>query len=440
MRRGRKEGAKDLAIPAPPQIEIALEQLKEQLKGVEKKDIDVLTTSWADLEKSVIKILGGAFAPDKHEHQAVALGLAGVLAQKLGADTQSFWFQNREAMEGASLGFSDALIVLSPFGAVMDALSQSKLAQLENLAGDVRKSLAQVRFGGGQAARLSPVDYERLFDPGFLQFVVMDAAKTKQVWETPTRKVSSDIRDAISRATQLPAEVRQQLEGQLIGVLSRLDQDKGLLAQAERTGRVAELVGHLFGTVGSTGSAPEEFWHDMAFPLLYIGAPMSFPPVDAEELDAFTKGVDPLFLFIDLVPYQTPSEEGALLDTFPPQELALPHPEMGRVRNLHLIQLPKARLAPLIEKFDPVKSRESLDAFTKMLQEKSGKSGPPSDEAKAMLEGAMALLTDLKAAMETATKQNGELYLRRLTEAEASSDPALAVVRTALSAPRIILT
>jgi hypothetical protein len=52
-----------------------------------------------------------------------------------------------------------------------------------------------------------------------------------------------------------------------------------------------------------------------------------------------------------------------------------------------------------------------------------------------MLDAAMTLLTDLKQAV-TAGR---DVYVRRMTEAEASSEPALGMVRQALSAPRIIL-
>jgi hypothetical protein len=431
-----------VAIPAPPQIELAQEQFREQLKAVENRDIDPDVVPWPELEKSVVKLLGGAFDPEKPEHQAIALGLAGSFAQRLATESNAFWFQNRESIEGAALGFPDALIVLSPFGAAMDALAQARLAKLDELQADIRKSLAQVKFGAGGGPggmRLSPIDYERLFDPGFLQFTVMDSKKTKDAWETPTSKVARDVRDAVGRASQLPPEAKKQLESQLVGTLDRMDGQKSLLDQAERAGRVTELLGHLFATTASTGSAPEEFWHDLVFPLLYIGAPATFPPVEAEELEAYSKGVDPLFLFVDLVPYQSKAEEGALLDTFPPQELQLPHPAMARIRNLHLVKLPKERLQPLVQGFDAAKTRDAIERFGALLKEKTGKPAAVTEEAKAMLDGALSLLADLKQASDVAKKENGELYLRRLTEAEASSEPALALVRTALSAPRIIL-
>jgi hypothetical protein len=76
--------------------------------------------------------------------------------------------------------------------------------------------------------------------------------------------------------------------------------------------------------------------------------------------------------------------------------------------------------------------------FGALVQEKAGPVAAPqgADEAKMMFDAAMTLLTELKELVAGGK----ELYVRRLTEAEASSEPAFAAVRAALSGPRIILT
>jgi hypothetical protein len=286
-------------------------QLVEALQRVEGRPVDLMKTPWAEVEKSVIKLLGGAFQPNRPEHQTVALGLAGAFAMRLSLDHQAFWFPNRDSPEGATLGFPDAIIMLSPFGAVMDSLGQGKLARLDDLASDIRRSLGQARLSvnpaqslGGQAQKLSPVDYQRLFDPGFLQFVVLDPNKTKTALDTKPDALSRDVRNALGRTQPpLPPEAKQQFDGQIVQSLARLDATKPLLEQADRAPRLAELMAHLCGTIGGTGSAPEDFWHEVVLPLLFIGNPASFPPLDDEELEAFRQGVDVLPLFVDMVPY-----------------------------------------------------------------------------------------------------------------------------------------
>ena len=431
-----------MAFPVPPHVNAAQDQVAAALQQAEGKPVDLEKAPWGDIEKAAIKLLGGAFQVQKPEHQMLALGLAGALALRLNAEHQAFWFPNRDAPEGASLGFPDALIMLSPFGAVMDALGQGQLSKLEELSGEIRRSLASVRFspnaGAPQQGKLAPEDYQRLFDPGFLQFTVLDATKGKNTFEGKPEQLARDIRDALSRTQPpLPAEARQQFEGQIVGSLQRLEPGKPLSEQIERAPRVVELMGHLFATVGGTGSAPEEFWQDLVLPLLFIGAPDSLPPVDEDELGAFKQGADPLALFVDMVPYTQPAPEEGLLGAFDVGDLGLPHPSFAKVPAVRLIRLNASKLKPLLERFDADKTRAALQRFTAYLEQKAGTKAQASPQGGEMLNAALTLLTDLRRSVVGST---GDLCLRRLTEAEAASEQALALVRKALSAPRIILT
>ena len=138
-----------------------------------------------------------------------------------------------------------------------------------------------------------------------------------------------DRRRDLSRAPRLPPEAKKQLEQQLVSAVQRLDAGKPVVASAARAPRVVETVGLLYGTQAATGPAAEEFWTEMVMPLLFTGAPTTFPPLYEQELAAAKSGVDPLFLFVDVVPHQfkSPEEEG-LLGAFPGNTLAVPAPEL----------------------------------------------------------------------------------------------------------------
>lgn len=433
------------AHPVPQHVHNAQLQLAAALEKVEGKPVDLLKAPWAEVEKSVAKLLGGPFQVNQPQHQALALGIAGAFAMRLIIEHKGFWFPNRDSPEGATLGFPEAIIMLSPFGAVMDALAQAKLPRLDDLANDIRRSLGQVRFGanpaqalGSQSPQLSPADYQRLFDPGFLQFIVADPAKTKTALETKPDALARDVREALGRTQPpLPPEARQQFEGQIVQSLQRLEPGKSLADQADRAPRLAELMTHLFATVGGTGSAPEEFWHDIVLPLLFIGTPASFPPLDEEELEAFRQGMDPLALFVDVVPHAHPAPDEGLLGAFEMSEIGLVHPAFQKVGALRLIRINPARLKPLLEKFDASKAMDTLNRFTEHVSKAAGQPSTQSPQGKEMLQAAMTLLTDLQRSVLQA---QGEVCLRRLTEAEAASEQALAIVRKALQGPRIILT
>jgi hypothetical protein len=286
--------------------------------------------------------------------------------------------------------------------------------------------------------RLRPEDYQRLFDPGFLQFVVLDAPKAKQAWESRPDSLQRDIRAALGRTNPpLPPEARQQFEGQIVMALQRMEPTKPLSEQVERSPRAAELMGHLFATTHMTGAAPEEIWQELVMPLLFIGTPDSFPPLDDEELDAFKQGADPVALFLDVVPYQRQAPEEGLLGAFELSDVGLPHPCFERISSLRLIKLDRAKVEALVKDFDAAKTRDAIERFTKYLEEKSGAKATRTPAGAQMLDAAVTLLTDLNRALSSA---NGELCLRRITEAEASSESALSLVRNALQGPRIILT
>lgn len=429
------------SFPAPPHIVAAQEQVSASLARVEGKPLELTSAPWTEIEKGVIKILGGTFRLDRPDHQMIALGLAGAFAERIAKEQGAFWFPNRDSLEGASLGFADALIMISPFGAVAEALQGAKLERLEQMTADIRRSLAEVKFGAGAAqmsqVRLRPEDYQRLFDPGFLQFVLLDGQKAKQAWEARPDQLQRDIREALGRTSPpLPAEAKQQFDGQIVMSLQRMEPTKPLSEQVERSPRAAELMGHLFATTQMTGAAPEEIWQELVMPLLFIGTPAQFPPLDEDELEAFKQGADPIALFVDVVPYQRQAPEEGLLGAFEMSDVGLPHPAFGRVASLRLIKLDRAKVQALVKDFDGAKTRDAIARFTKHLEEKSGATAKPTPTGEQMLEAAVTLLTDLNRALSSGT---GELCLRRITEAEAASEGALSLVRNALQAPRIIL-
>jgi hypothetical protein len=428
-----------MSSPTPPQLEAAKAQVSAVLEQLEGRKIDLDSAPWAEIEKALVKVLQGPFRPDVPEHQVIALGLAAGFGARLLKEQKAFWFPDRESPEGASVGFSEALIKLSPFGAVVDALGAAKLERLDDVAKDIRTSLAQVKFSAGAAAQpmqLAAEDYMRLFDPGFVQVVALDPKKAEEAWNKPPERLSADVRDAISRTSQLPPQVKQQLEQQLVGALQRLEPGKSLLSQLARAPRVIELMGLLTGASASTGSAPEEFWAEVALPLLFIGNPASFPEIDDEELGAAKQGVDPLFLMLEVVPYQFKAAEEGLMGAFPGDSLGLPHPAFSATPHLRLIKVGLDVVKGPLAAFDPAKTKDTLKRFGEHLAAKTGPVAVRGGaEAKQMFDAALALLADFKRVVDSGK----DVCVRRLTEAEAASEPALNLVRQSMSGPRIIL-
>lgn len=425
---------------APPHITAAVEQLKAAIRAVDRREIDEQSTPWLEIEKSVIKLLGGPFKIDRPDHQGVALGLAGIYAARLIKGQQAFWFPNRESVEGAALGFPTALLVVSPFGSVAEALSRANLSRLEDFAKEVGNSLAQARFSAAGAAaptKLSADDYQRIFDPGFVQFLAIDPAKAKTAWDSTISQLIAEVRDGFTRAGgRLPADARTLLEARIIAVLQRLDPTKKLREQADRVPRVFELMTHLSATVTASGLAPEEFWDGVVFPLLHIGVPGEFPPVEPGDLAAFEKGMDPLLLFVDLIPYRTRAPEEGPLGAFHPSEFSVLDPAVPATAALRIVKLDPKRLEPILTAFDPGALRAAVKRFTAHLEQKLGKPATAEAAPSPLLEPALSLVGALKGIW---SGKGSWVCMRHLTEAEAALEPALGELRKVLQGPRIIL-
>jgi hypothetical protein len=424
-------------------LDAATQQLSAALSQVEGHPVDLNAAPWVEIEKGVIKLLHGPYRPDLPEHQLVALGLAGALANRLVSSDQAFWFPHREAPEGGMLGFPEALLMLSPLQAVVEALSRAKLERLEAVTADVRRALGEARFAptAGAPVRLRPEDYARLFDPGFLQFGLLDKRRAQELWSARPSALSADVRAALARVSpqRMPTEARSQFEQQIAGSLARLDPARSFGDQVAISPRLAELMLALVAITKQTGSAPDEFWEDAALPFLFTGAPSSFPPLDVQDLEAARQGVEPLALFLDTVPYTTPAPEDGLLGIFPLGQVGLPHPGLGQGGMPRLLTVPRSALQSVVEKFDPRAARSALDGFVSYLRQKAGQPVAATPQGKQMEDAALALLGELKALLQGAPA-DAELVLRRLTETEALSDGALMAVREALQGPRIILT
>ncbi len=425
------------SIQIPPQVEGAFQRLVEGLQKVGVQ-ADPLKVPFAELEPGIARLLGGPLQPQQPEHQVVVLGVSSLLGIRLAQDDGAFWAVNRESPDGWVLGFPDAIIMLSPFGAALEAVARANLGRLDELQKEVRAALGRARLTPGAApARLSPEDYERLFDPAFVQWSVVDEGKLERAWEAPVSGLLRDVRDGIERAgAQLPPEVRRQVEGQLVQALAAMDPSKSVLAQVDRAGRLTELVAHLAGSTETTRPAPEEFWAGVALPVLFIGAPTAFPPLDDEEKEAVKRGTDPLFLYLDMVPYQHPAEEEGLMGAFGDEDVALPHPALEQVAPLRLFHVKLDRIAPLLEGFDPAAARAGFEAFLEHLSKESGITVGPGPSQQ-VLDEAFAMLGELRTLWSG--RGEGRLFLRRMPEAEAAAEGALALIRKAMNGPRIIL-
>lgn len=244
--------------PIPPQVEEAQGKLRAAIEAGEQGPVDLSSASWPEIQRWTAALLEGTFDPQRLEHRTLALGLAGVLGEKLARAHGAFWFPHRGMLEGAAIGFPQALATVSPYGAVVAALGEVDLGRLEELERELRDAL------GEAAPCLGPDHYARLYDPRFVQFVAVDSAARRAMLKASPRALARRVRAALSEAkAAVPPETADQLRFQVIGALERLNSAGPLQAQAGASPRLLELLCILFAWRDATHVGPEDLWEEL---------------------------------------------------------------------------------------------------------------------------------------------------------------------------------
>jgi hypothetical protein len=426
----------------------AVEQLRRVLREVETRDIDPLTAPWSEIESGVAKLLGGAFSPEKPEHGTIALLIGAAFGERVCRDLGGFWFQNRSAPDGAAIGFPEVTVMFSPLEVVVQALARSQLPMLDEIAKDLERTLARARAEGALrpgSPRLGPEDYRRMFDPGFVQLACVDLAKMRAALGKTPPEATRDVEDALGRMpAAVPSNVRASMRNQIVGALGELAASSPLAAQVAAAPPLVELLALLGGTIESTRFAPAELWQHVLLPLLHIGPADAFPPLDEDDRAALRDGADPLVVYVETLPFRTPSpDEDGLLGVFPLEELGPLDPAFEGLPTVRAVVAPAGPLAELTSGFDRVALRAAVERFTRhAVTEAQGAGQTAPNVESALLPIALELLGELTRVLEAVREAPaGErvLCVRRAPEAEAASDGALKELRRALQGSRIIL-
>jgi hypothetical protein len=284
-----------------------------------------------------------------------------------------------------------------------------------------------------------------MFDPGFVQFACLDMAKVKTVLARTTEEAARDVEEALGRLPAgVPAHVRASMKDQIAGALKSIPGNEPLSAHAGQALPLVELLVLLGAAVETTRFAPAELWQHLLLPLLHIGPAEKFPPFDDEEREALRDGADPLLLYVDTVPFRTPSpDEDGLLGVFPPDKLGVVDPCFIGQPTVRMIAVPAGALAPAAEGFDRTALRASVEAFTRhAVAEAQGAGAKAPNVESGLLATALELLGETIKVLGAVTESpQGErvLCVRRAPEAEAASDATLQELRRAMQASRIIL-
>ncbi len=418
-----------------------LKSLQASLQRVGTGTIDLNSASWEEIERGVARVLGGPFDQAREDHSVVMLGLVGLLVARMRSAHGAFLYPRSDSQMGVEVGFPQAVLAVSPFGSILSALAQAKLGMLDELEKSIATALARARFSGAGTRALQAEDYQRLFDPSFLQVVGIDKERLRQFAEATPTRLRLDLQEALMRTARLPEQAKKELEAQLLGALAQFDPAVPLLKQTAKGLRFVEVMLSLYAIGEATPPASMDYWTQIALPLLLIGNPDQFPPLTPEDREAVAQGADLRFVYLEAVPYKFPAaDENGFLGVFPVASATTLFPELADSAPPRLFKVDAQPIKAALEAFDATAVQAAIGRFEaharSSVEEGPRKSSSEAADATAIIGSALATLGSIKAIVGN---PRYELAFRSLTEVEASSEPSISEVRKAMSGPRIIL-
>lgn len=334
-------------------------------------DLDVKRASAAELEAPLRTAMKGTYDPSNDAHKALALGLAAWMGIKLQEALGAFWFPNREAPWGWAVGLPQAVVAVSPWELVQDALRQGKLRVLDERCAELLGSVQRVGAKtDDHGPRLDAESYRKLFDPGFVRFVRLEAAAI------PT--VLTSTPPALAK---LPSKTVMSVEEWYRSLPSDAPMSTHVM---HAPGRVEQAV-MMLGAVGTTGPAAEEFWADVVLRLLRW-RPASGADAGDTTLESVVASIGP-------------PQEPRLLGWFAPETVK---PCVEKATPARLLSVDPADLRTTFASLGPDELRAQL---------------APRLQSRDMFELALSRLAELKALV-TALSKDELLCLQRMTESD----------------------
>lgn len=407
-----------MPTPVPPTIAIALEELRKAFQAVQGPTFDPMTEPWSAIAQATQKLLNGGFQASDPHHRLFQLRLGALFGARLTRENDGFWFRQRDALGNFSVGFPGGVFTVSPFTVTALALVSGTVAGLETAAGELKTAVNASKTPGG--APLTPRDYERFFDPAFLEFFALDRKAAQRTWESAPRKLIAALKDASFRA-QPSKTTRDWLEKKLLFALGPLDPERPLIDQAERDLPLVERVGELFAARYGTGLTAEEGWAKAALPLLSVD--LSQNPKGEP-----VQGMGVLAAFLSCMPKlpEVPSE--GILGLFSSEQIAAPDPRLSQYAGLRTFRVNPDPLLPLLQRFDGEKLRERVQTFARAL----GPTVQLTPQETAVVEESLTWLKRLQDTLALAVRDQLDLCLRRAPEIEGYAGDGKARLREAL--------
>ena len=352
---------------------------------------------------------------DVGAHEEIWFALGAWLSETLRARHGGFWLIGGEDPRAWRVGFSKVLLEIAPHAFAERLLraghgcAQRMLAEIERLR---VLHEAQAESEQGRATdKYTPQHYARIHSVPLAQWFALDLARVRSAWtEGSVTALRALILDAGKRLPPQNAPVVAKLHEHL----GSLDGERPAAAQSVDRG-LFEAVAQVLAMRRGTSPIAADVLEKVVMPALHVGVPETFPPLDQADVERVKQGIDLFALWVDVVPYAHPGEDGGFLGSFSPTELGTPYPDR---RNLEVgkgdwLVVNPVRLRPMLAQFDAARLLARFDAFVEYVRAQPG-APRASDTGRGLVETAARAIADLQATLAAAGQVEGGALVFRL--------------------------
>jgi hypothetical protein len=313
------------------------------------------------------------------------------------------------------IGFSKIFLEIAPFMFAEQLLRMG--------SGATRKMVTEIerirqaheeqreRDNGKELDRFLAQHYIRLHTVPLGQWMAMDFPRLGKLWaEEPCSALIEAIKESGPRLGPSNAPVVEQV----VAALSRANPAVPVAQQTNDRG-LFEAIAQIVGLRRATAPVAIDILERVVMPLMHVGMPEGFPPLDEDDLGDLRKGVELFAFFVDVVPHKHQADDEGFLGTIPHEQLSTPYADRNQleVGKGDWVVVNPAHFAPMVADFDPQKMLDKYDAFVQYVG--SVPDAPRRrDDGRMLAETAIRALADLKACVELATTNNDALLFRLL--------------------------
>lgn len=350
---------------------------------------------------------------DVNTHQEIWYGLGAWVGEVLRERHGGFWLLAGDDPKQWRVGFSRILLEIAPH-AFAEKLLRSGEGMGRRLVSEIERirqqhESAREAAGGKLKAQYGPQQYARLHTVPLAQFMVLDMARIQHLWsKVPVSELRTTLQEAGKRLPPQNAPVLARMDE----AFGKLAQDKAAMEQVKDRG-LFEAIAQIVGLRRATQPIAIDMLEKVVFPALHIGSPQKFPPLGGDDVVNIKKGTDLFAIMVDVVPYETPAEEGAFLGEFTPQDMATPYPDRNDLQlgRGDWVMINPSKIKPLLDKLDPKSVVATFDRFVAYLAQQPNVPRI-TDPGRGLAEGVARSLAELKALV--GGLQQGNAFVFRL--------------------------